>query len=559
MCGIFFIKNNNLKKKNFFFKKKINNAVNYQSFRGPDKKSIYFDKNFLMGFNYLKITSGNDAMQPYKFDNLLIIFNGEIYNFKKIKKIIIKKHKIRFKTNSDTEVVAAAIRLLGLKSSLKLFRGMFSIIGYDFKKRLFFIARDRLGIKPLFYFKNKSNIIMASTIESIRIALGKRLRIKKKTMNDYIEKGYLDLNNKTFFENIYSFPVASYVTFKDTFNEKDIIKIWELKTFNNSKTTNINDIRKVMKETFDIHRFKNKSAIPFSGGMDSNIIDYNYKNLFRASLIGENQLEEKTLKKLSRKKKIFLISNKKINFKNSLKEVAQNLDQPIRSSHWVYQFYLRKLFKKKNIRVMYSGDGADEVFAGYNYAFRYLLNENKKNLTKKIKENKLIINWLKVNKNINNFNKKISLKDFLKLRITKTHIPYWLRAEDEISMNNSIETRVPFLDHITIDRTFMKNSDIFFHKNKNKNILRKIYSKYVDKSVLKQKKIGKPGFSEDTYLLFKKNRNKIFKLNYINNNYYIKNIFNKIKDHRKINNDLLFRLLFLYFWFNKKKHLYSTR
>ncbi len=208
---------------------------------------------------------------------------------------------------------------------------------------------------------------------------------------------------------------------------------------------------------------------------------------------------------------------------------------------------------------MYSGDGADEVFAGYNYAFRYLLNENKKNLTKKIKENKLIINWLKVNKNINNFNKKISLKDFLKLRITKTHIPYWLRAEDEISMNNSIETRVPFLDHITIDRTFMKNSDIFFHKNKNKNILRKIYSKYVDKSVLKQKKIGKPGFSEDTYLLFKKNRNKIFKLNYINNNYYIKNIFNKIKDYRKINNDLLFRLLFLYFWFNKKKHLYSTR
>lgn len=556
MCGVFFFKQNNSNEINFSLKKKLNQAISSQSFRGPDKKNIFFNENFCMGFNYLKITSGNEAMQPFKFGDLMITFNGEIYNFREIKKMITEKYKVKFLTNSDTEVVAASINFFGLKRSIYLFRGMFSILGYNFKRKEFFVARDRLGIKPLFYFKNKDNLLFSSTIESIRIALGKKLSIQKQTIEDYIINGALDLSNKTFFNDIKSFPPASFATFKKTLNEKSITKMWELNPHNHSKISDVNNLKKIINDTFSIHNYKKKSAIPLSSGLDSNIIDYQYKRLFRASLIGNNEIEDSIIKKLSKKKKIKLISNKNIKFEKILKEMAKLMDQPIRSSHWVYQFYLRKLFKKKKIRVIYSGDGADEVFGGYYYAFRYYLNENKKNLQKKVKENNYIINWLKNNTSVNNLTNKISLKDYLKLRLTKTHIPYWLRAEDEISMRNSLETRVPFLDHILMEETFKKNSDLFFHKNKNKNILRNIYSKKIEKIVLEQKKIGKPGYPYDTLLLFERNKRKIFKLRYFKNSNYLKRVFKNTKNIKKINIDLLFRLLFLYFWFDKKKHLY---
>ena len=554
MCGIFFFKSKKLDN----FKEKINLAINHQIPRGPDMKNIFSHKDFLMGFNYLKITSGNKAVQPFKFHDVIIIFNGEIYNFEEIKKKLIKKYKIKFITNSDTEVAAAAINFFGLKYSLKIFRGMFSIIGYNFKKKLFFVARDRFGIKPLFYYKEKKILIMASTVEAIRIAIGSKLNIKKNTIENFLRKGDLDLNNKTFFQGIYSFPAGSYAFFRNTLNIKNLSKFWELKTYNKSKDSNIEDIKKEINKTFEIHKFNKKSAILLSGGLDSNIIDYNYKNLFRVSLIGQDKFEDQTIKQLSKEKKIKVISNKQINFELNLKKLAKVLDQPVRSSHWVYQFYLRNLIKNKYLRVLYSGDGADEVFGGYYYAYRYYLNEKKNNLAKEIKNKNVITEWLK-NNQYNPSLKKKSLKDFLKYRIVKTHIPYWLRVEDEISMNNSIETRVPFLDHIVVEKTFLKNSDIFFSRNKNKNILRKIYSKNLKRIILDQKKVGKPRFPHDTFLLFRKYRNKISKLSIIKNSKYFKKIFKHKNNYENINIDFLFRILFLYFWFNKKKHLYKVK
>ena len=199
MCGVFFFKQNNSNEINSSLKKKLNQAISCQSFRGPDKKNIFFNENFCMGFNYLKITSGNEAMQPFKFGDLMITFNGEIYNFREIKKMITEKYKVKFLTNSDTEVVAASINFFGLKRSIYLFRGMFSILGYNSKRKEFFVARDRLGIKPLFYFKNKDTLLFSSTIESIRIALGKKLSIQKQTVEDYIINGVFCIIRKTTF------------------------------------------------------------------------------------------------------------------------------------------------------------------------------------------------------------------------------------------------------------------------------------------------------------------------------------------------------------------------
>ena len=103
---------------------------------------------------------------------------------------------------------------------------MFSFISYNLKTKTFFIARDRLGIKPLFYFKDKNKLIFSSSIRSIRFFLNQKLEIKKQTMMNYINRGNLDLKNDTFFKNIKIFPAGEYIKFKKSFNKKNIKKYW---------------------------------------------------------------------------------------------------------------------------------------------------------------------------------------------------------------------------------------------------------------------------------------------------------------------------------------------
>ena len=140
MCGIFF-----LKQKKRFTKEQVQKfkfAVKKQSYRGPDANNSKIFDNFAMGFNYLQITSNEDAIQPFLYKNTLLLFNGEIYNFLYIKKKLLKVGHY-FKTDGDTEVLAASLEEFGLKKTLKIIRGMFSFISYNLKTKTFFIARDR--------------------------------------------------------------------------------------------------------------------------------------------------------------------------------------------------------------------------------------------------------------------------------------------------------------------------------------------------------------------------------------------------------------------------------
>ena len=142
MCGIL-ISNINT----YLFKK----GLDLQSFRGPDgNKNLRFD-NVSLGFNYLSITGKKkEYWQPYKLKNLVLLFNGEIYNYKELNKKIIKINK-NFKSDSDTKTLINYFLYFGVDRTLKSIRGMWSLCLLDTKKKILYFSRDRLGIKPLFY------------------------------------------------------------------------------------------------------------------------------------------------------------------------------------------------------------------------------------------------------------------------------------------------------------------------------------------------------------------------------------------------------------------------
>jgi asparagine synthase (glutamine-hydrolysing) len=557
MCGIFF-----LKQKKRFTKEQVQKfkfAVKKQSYRGPDANNSKIFDNFAMGFNYLQITSNEDAIQPFLYKNTLLLFNGEIYNFLYIKKKLLKVGHY-FKTDGDTEVLAASLEEFGLKKTLKIIRGMFSFISYNLKTKTFFIARDRLGIKPLFYFKDKNKFIFSSSIKSIRVFLNQKLEIKKQTMMNYINSGNLDLKNDSFFKNIKIFPAGEYIKFKKSFSKKNVKKYWSLKTNDNSNFSKLSIVKKELDKTFKIHKYKKKSGLAFSNGIDSNIIASHYNDLLKVSLVGNETIEDYNLKKIAKKKKTIPLYYKKNKFFKLFKEFSSKMDQPVRSSHWIFQYGLRKYLNKRNIRVIYTGDGSDEVFGGYAYAFQYLLNEKNFNIDNK----KKFSNLLKDGLNVKKLNKKYSLKEYLKSRLINTHLPYWLRTEDEISMLNSIENRVPFLDHVLIDKAFNIKSSIFYHNGQTKYILKKIYKDKLSQNVLSQRKIGRPGYKINHFLLFNKLKKNIFKSQIIKkvlskNNKLRSQMLNlnnsDIKNDTKM--DILFRFVFIYFWFNKKVHKYN--
>ena len=165
MCGIL-ISNTNTD----LFKK----GLDQQSFRGPDGNKTFKFDNVFLGFNYLSITGKKkEYWQPYKLKNLILLFNGEIYNYKELNQRILRINK-NFKSDSDTKTLINHFFYFGVDKTLKNIRGMWSLCLLDTKKNFLYLSRDRLGIKPLFYYKDKNKFIFSSSIKSINFLLKKK-------------------------------------------------------------------------------------------------------------------------------------------------------------------------------------------------------------------------------------------------------------------------------------------------------------------------------------------------------------------------------------------------
>lgn len=531
MCGIFGYKNFELNTE------KIKSELFH---RGPDAFRIKKESNWTFCHSRLSIIDLSDnASQPMESNGNILLFNGEIYNFKELKKEYL--NDICFNTLSDSEVLLHLLEKYGLKILNKL-NGMFAFAYYEKKTGSLFLARDRFGVKPLYYYKDNSSFAFCSEDAILMRLLNLPYEVNEEYIDNLINKEMSDYNELTIHKKIFSIKAGEYIEI----TKEETIKNFQYYNYDDFsfEITNLNDITTVYEELLtDAIRLRNRSDVPIaltlSGGIDSSVIytlakeklnanytlfTYSHKNTdLDEFLIAErlaNEYNDKIIK--------IEYNNQKFieNFKKSLLA----LNAPIWSSAHAGYYEVYKTIKENGFKVVIEGHGADELFGGWPFTFPFATKEafaNKKYLLAL----QILILYKESNK-ISSTNKNI--KDLLQIifpimkkdknvffrildYIFKQRIlPINLRCWDRIPMANSIESRSPFLDYRVVEFTRKLPVEYKINKNGNKAVLREILKKY-NKSYIYKNKIKQPFLASE--LDFIKN-NSDFLIKYYNKNKY---------------------------------------
>lgn len=504
MCGFLITCDNNIQIDRF------NRSFEQIRSRGPDCSRITQHKNILkMGFHRLSIIDDHErSMQPYFYENQILLYNGEFYNYENIKKKIQKNHKIEFHTKSDTEVFLQNILINGIEGYEDII-GMFAFAIFDKDKNVIKFGRDNFGIKPLYYYFNHKSLIISSSLKSVNIIA--QQKINNFNLINFNKYGFT-YGDETIYENInecrpgveYTIDLNKKSLYsKSFFNLKNIISNQK----NNFRNNDVN----YFKENIKLHLVSDvKSCVLKSNGIDSNLIAY-YKN----------EIEKKNEYIYFDKNSInFRIQYSEQNFnsinlsedeyQNYFQEYLDSLEYPTIDGFNTY--LITKISNQNKYKVCLSGLGLDEIFDGYgiNKKLRLAKIFNSFNIFKKLsyKSNNIKIDKLiscascsdildyylevrKISTQIN-LNKKFNIKEIenhrskLKTLISEnlsiTNISAYkktdliklfefefylknqlLKDSDFFSMLNSVELRVPFIEKI-----FIKNISINNPKSINK-------------------------------------------------------------------------------------------
>jgi asparagine synthase (glutamine-hydrolysing) len=505
MCGIGAI----------FSKKKedlnnIKTMMSCVSHRGPDSEKILKgnldDKYWTLGHKRLSIIDlSNKASQPMEYENYLIIFNGEIYNYLEIKDVLIKKN-IKFKSNSDTEVLLKAYYFWGDKC-LDKFLGMFSFIILNKKDGSVFAARDRFGVKPLYYITdNKTYIYFASEIKQFFYTSKFKFELNHKIVKDFLILDKINhVNDQSFFQNIQVVPASYFLKFNINKINKLVLKKYYTIDENSKKKK---DIKNIFIDALKIRlRSDRKVGVSLSGGLDSSLITIAIKKIFKKKLetfsacFKNFEYDESKYVSLITNK--FNLKNTKIypkysDLKQNLEKVLYYQDEPFGSFSILSQWLVMKEASKKGIKVILGGQGADEVLGGYKkYTFLSLIDllKNLKFFTFIIEIFYLIFRFdrrlfnfnhaekylkvifkniykqkddffLKKYKNTRLDRIKFELNTFRKNDILKYSLPSLLRYEDRNAMAHSIESRLPFLDNRLVENVLSDKSFLPLYRGK---------------------------------------------------------------------------------------------
>ncbi|PID82880.1 MAG: asparagine synthase (glutamine-hydrolyzing) [Clostridiales bacterium] len=347
--------------------KKMNDAIIH---RGPDSEGYYKDEFLNFGFRRLSIIDLEDGDQPILNENkdIAIVFNGEIYNYKELKLELLELG-YKFKTSTDTEVILHGYEAYGEKGILEKLRGMFSFTIWDSKKKKIFGARDHFGIKPYYYYHNGSDLLFGSEIKSFLHFPNFEKKLNKKALKNYLVFQYNPLE-ETFFEGVKKLRPGHYFIFEN--NMLNIHQYFELKLDykDDGLYETIKNIDETVESSIEYHKISDVEVGSFlSGGVDSSYV-VSKANVDKTFSVGfENKGFDETMfsKELS---DILGIKNySKIitpdEFFEGIKKVQYYSDEPHANLSSVALYFLSNL-AKDYVKVVLSGEGADELFAGYN-------------------------------------------------------------------------------------------------------------------------------------------------------------------------------------------------
>lgn len=578
MCGfVGFVDKANNKKKI------IKDMADIIKHRGPDSDGYYVGNDCALGFRRLSIIDLAGGDQPiYNEDNTKIItFNGEIYNYQEIREDLVGKgHK--FKTNSDTEVLLHGYEEYGSKLLNKL-RGMFAFVIYDIKDNSLFAARDFYGIKPLYYYLTDDEFMFGSEIKSFLGHPNFKKELNRDMLKQYLTFQY-SVGEDTFFKNVYKLRPGHYMTYKD--GKLDIKKYYEIDlTSDNTKSLDEwkDIIRKELKESIKYHKISDVEVGSFlSSGVDSSIVATlsDVDKTFTVGYDNKKYSEIDYAKELSEKIGVKNISKKisKKEYFDKFSDIQYFMDEPLADPSAAALYFVANT-ASKHVKVALSGEGADEIFGGYNiyhepysvswynkipypirrgigvmaYPFRnhtgfnFLVRRSKK-LEDRYVGNAFIFDPHDAEK-ILSYQDKHTFKELTKSYYEKAKnyddvgkmqyidFNFWLIGDillkaDKMSMANSLEVRVPFLDRMLISNVISMPSEYKIVGNETKYAFRQVCKETLDPKWANKKKLGFPVpirewiKEEDTY-------NNIYKLFESSHEFFnVNRILKLLADHK---------------------------
>jgi len=520
--------------------------------RGPDDSGIFLDDHISLGHQRLSIIDlSRKGRQPIHNEDssIQLIYNGEIYNFREIKEELEKKGH-EFYSKTDAEVIIHAYEEYG-ENCVNLFNGMFAFVIWDCNQKKFFLARDKLGIKPLFYYFDEGKFIFASEIKAILEYHLKR-EIDLDALNAFFMLKYIP-GPKTIFKNIFKLQPGHFMIFRN--GKISTEQYWDI-TYNTERRAEDYYSKKILEIMKDSVKKRLMSDVPLgvllSGGIDSSLItglmsklteevrtfsvgfetkDVHYDELRYAqevSEIFETEHHEK-----------ILTSDEMI---KTLPKVIEQMDEPIGDLASVPTYLISKVAKEK-VKVVLGGEGGDELFGGYRYyivnkfvPYYNLLPQGIKNFISKTTgklplstRKKQLMKILSISSDIkrslewtaifddesrkNLFTKfvrnsidlksgyilkpyKEKIKNFENLNKVfyidmKVRIPDELLIKvDRASMLASIEARVPYLDHRLVELSSKIPSSLKIKNFSTRHIQKKAALKILPKEIVYRKKHG---------------------------------------------------------------------
>lgn len=525
-------------------KKIIRDMADIIKHRGPDSDGYYVDNNIALGFRRLSIIDLDKGSQPIfnEDKDKVIVFNGEIYNYKEIREELKSKgHK--FSTNTDTEVILHGYEEYK-EDILNKLRGMFAFVIYDIKEKSLFGARDFYGIKPFYYYYDNENFLFGSEIKSFLGSPNFKKELNKDMLSQYLTF-QCSIGEDTFFKNTYKLLPGHYFIYKD--KELEVKKYYEVKLEpNDDKSLEewVSGIREVIDNSVLAHKVSDVEVGSFlSSGVDSSLIAKlsSVDKTFTVGYDNKKYSEIDYAKEFSDKINVSNVS-KKISKEEYFKEfsnVQYYMDEPLADASAVMLYFLSKT-ASKHVKVCLSGEGADEIFGGYNiyhepysvswynkipyfirkcigilvYPFRnytgfnFLYRRSKKIEDRYIgnafifepNDAKKIVNFNYGNKTYKDFTKpyydKVSDLDVV-TKMQYIDFNFWLIYDillkaDKMSMANSLEVRVPYLDREVIEYASKLPSKYKIVGNETKYAFRKVAKEELADKVANKKKLGFP-------------------------------------------------------------------
>lgn len=489
--------------------------------RGPDEGSLYVDGPAGLGHRRLSVIDLEGGRQPIFNEDrsMAIVFNGEIYNFRELRKNLLRKGH-RFETQSDTEVIIHAYEAYG-GECVHYLRGMFAFAIWDGKKRELFLARDRMGIKPLFYYWDGRKFIFASEIKSILEDTTVKREIDFTALDDYLTYQYIPAP-KTILNGIRKLPPGYSLTVSDQMlSEREY---WDI-VFEPKDSIGEADyaagLLDKLHESVALHLITDVPLGAFlSGGLDSSAVvglmaelldspvntvsigfrEADFDELHYARLVAQ-RFQTRSYEKIV-----------EANDSNILDTLVWHFDEPLADPAMIPNYYVSQLARER-MTVCLSGDGGDENFAGYTRFSKFVENfanfphsaeklyfSTKSYLTPEMKS-LLYQDWLK--KSLGDYDPFSIMKLYfdhasdwdplsrVQYVETKTYLVDDILVKvDRTSMAHGLEVRVPFLDHELMEYVASIPSRYKLQNGEGKYILKKALRNILPSQILDRPKMG---------------------------------------------------------------------